>query len=53
MWLVATVLDRIVPDARNKRASNVDKLPVFVELTFYFREDTENYKNNKQEKNIT
>ena len=51
LGLIATVLDRTVLDAGNKAANNRDKVSVFVEFTFHFREDRENYKNNKQEKN--
>ena len=51
MWQVTTVSDRTVLDARNKAANNKDKVPVLVEFTFYFSEDTERYENNKQDKN--
>lgn len=49
MWLVATVLGRTVLDAGNKTAKNIGKVPVFVKLKFYSREDTENDKNNTQD----
>lgn len=51
MGRIATVSDRTLVDAGNKAANTRDKVSVFVEFTFHFREDRENYKNNKQEKN--
>lgn len=33
-----------------KQENNKDSIPVFAEFTFYFREDTEKYKNNNQDK---
>lgn len=46
-YCIRTVLDA----AGNKAANDIFKVPVSVKLIFHVTEDTENYKNNKQEAN--
>lgn len=48
MWWVATALKREVLDAGDKAAKDTEKVSVCVEFTFSFKEDTENYHNNKE-----